>query len=297
MKYLGSLILIIWIMISCTTNKKDVTPSKVKMSSFDPVSYLRNGQAVPEILIVGTFHFGYPGQDSHVTEDDYKIDILSKKKQNEVKELVDYIAQYKPTKIMVERSGNIGYLMHRYREWQAGRYMLKAEEIDQIALRLLDRFDLDTLYGIDANSMVTDMERSQDSLNIKPISERIWAEQDKALYKNKFDDRYWEWYDRGDVRSYNMPLLDYFKEMNSLEYIKYYHGHYILSDDTDNFNEVDALALNWYSRNLRMMKKIQMVETTPEDRIMVLVGAGHSSILRQQFESTPEYELVEFGEL
>ena len=46
-----------------------------------------------------------------------------------------------------------------------------------------------------------------------------------------------------------------------------------------------------------MMKKIQMVETTPEDRIMVLVGAGHSSILRQQFESTPEYELVEFGEL
>lgn len=297
MKNLCSLILFVLMTMSCNPSKNGLAPSKANKSSFDPVTYLRNGHDVPEIMIMGTFHFGYPGLDSHVTEDDYRIDVLSKKRQDEVKKLVDYVAQYKPTKIMVEVNGKEDRLMKQYRAWKAGTYDLRANEIDQIGMRLIDKFDLDTLYGIDANSMIKDLYLSKDSTAIEPITERIWAEQDETLYENKFEDRYWDWFDLDDKRKYNMNLLDYFMEMNSPEYAKYYHGIYIMSDDTDNFNGVDNLAINWYSRNLRMMKKIQMVETTPEDRILVLVGAGHSSILKQQFESTPEYELVEFCSL
>jgi len=41
----------------------------------------------PDVLLVGTFHFGYPGQDAHKTAEDKKVDILSEQKQKEVEEL------------------------------------------------------------------------------------------------------------------------------------------------------------------------------------------------------------------
>ena len=280
-------------LFSCLFACSSVLHSQMK----DPAAFLRGGEKVPKIMIVGTFHFGYPGLDSHKTDEAYKVDVLSEKKQKEVKELVDYIAQYKPTKILVETGKNTGFLMHRYKAWKAGKYELKRKEIDQIALRLLDRFNLDTIYGIDANSMSRELYKSKDSLCTRPVLDRIYKAQDSALFVNKFEDRYWEWYDEEDVHTYEMKLLEYFKVMNSPAHIKRMHGHYILSDKTDNYNSVDGLLLNWYSRNLRIMKNIQMTQPTSEDRVLVLIGAGHAAILKQQFESTPEYELIEFGEL
>ena len=73
-----------------------------------------NGKNRAEVLLVGSFHFGYPGQDAHKTSEEDKIDILSEEKQKEVQELSDYIARFKPTKIMVETGANTGYLMRRY---------------------------------------------------------------------------------------------------------------------------------------------------------------------------------------
>jgi len=198
---------------------------------------------------------------------------------------------------MVETGKNTGFLMHRYKEWKEGSYKLKRKEVDQVALRLLDRFNLDTIYGIDAPSLSRELSRSKDSIYAKPILDRIYADQDSTLFVNDFEDRYWEWYDNDDIKTYEMDLLSYFKVMNSPQQIKRMHGHYILSDKTDNYNVVDGMMLNWYSRNLRIMKNIHMSQPDSDDRVLVLIGAGHAAILKQQFECTPEYELVEFCDL
>lgn len=258
---------------------------------------LRNNQEVPKVLLVGTFHFGYPGLDDHKTEDAYKVDINSPERQKEVQDLVDYIAQYQPTKILVEAGNNTRSLMQQYRAWKAGNVALRKREIDQIGFRLMRRFQLDTLYGIDANSFVREIVQSRDSIYIKPILDRIYKQQPDSLYESTFDDQYWEWYKLQDRRTVEMHLLDYFKKLNSEHHINRMHGHYILSDKTKNYNGVDGLILNWYSRNLRIFKNIQMVGATPSDRILVLIGAGHVPILQQQFESSPEYELVRFWNL
>ncbi len=59
----------------------------------------------------------------------------------------------------------------------------------------------------------------------------------------------------------------------------------------------DVLAAFWYSRNLRIFRKVQDITENNEDRILMIVGSGHAAVLRQLFECSPEYEFIEFNNL
>ena len=50
-------------------------------------------------------------QDIHKTDKDKRIQILSEKGQNEIKELLEYISKFKPTKIFVEDFNKNNVLM------------------------------------------------------------------------------------------------------------------------------------------------------------------------------------------
>ena len=263
----------------------------------DPDEFLVKGDDMPEVLLVGTFHFAYYGYDAHVTSEENKLDILGEKKQKEMKELVDYIAQFKPTKIVVEGGRNTGYLMHQYRDYKSGKVKLRAREIDQIGFRLMDQFNLDTLYGADARGLFSDLSESKDSAVFHPFLEEMYEDWDFNS-DDEMDKRYTEWYEYGDRLAKEISLLDYFKVANSDKEIKRMHGAYLVGDfKLGEHRGADALAIHWYTRNLRIFRNIQNIDTTPEDRILVLFGSGHISILKQLFESTPEYELIPFGSL
>jgi len=262
----------------------------------DPDIYLRGNDQVPQILLLGTFHFGYPGLDTHITKDENKLDILSTQRQQELTDLLTYIKLFKPTKIMIETESNTGYLMDRMRNWKAGEEKLGRRESDQIAIRLADQIGLDTIYGVDADGLAYELFQSQDSIQAEQLLGKYFAEREDNT--NVFDQRYWNWYEKQDVLAYESNLLDHFKYMNDEKFIKRMHGHYILSDQHSDYNKMDGwLLLNWYSRNLRIVKNIQKIDTNPDDRILVLFGAGHIAILMQQFEASPEYELVQFKNL
>ena len=68
----------------------------------DPDSILAGGRPLPRVLLVGTWHFDYPGLDAHVTSEEHKMNIFSEKRQRELAELLDYIARFQPNKIAVE---------------------------------------------------------------------------------------------------------------------------------------------------------------------------------------------------
>jgi hypothetical protein len=54
-------------------------------------------------MLLGVYHFNNPGKDSYNTEVD---DYWSDKRQKEIKEVVDLLEEFKPTKILVELSPN-----------------------------------------------------------------------------------------------------------------------------------------------------------------------------------------------
>lgn len=254
-------------------------------------------QQRPEVLLVGTFHFGYPNLDAHKIAKEDQVDILSESKQKEVLELVEYIARFRPTKIVVEGGLNSGYLLRRYERWQNGKATLRAEEIDQLAFRLLDQFNLDTLYGCDAPGLTYDMEQSADSLIFVNYLAEVFADYDWQS-DDPMDSLYRSWYEQSVKYSVELPLLEYFKYINSEEAIKRTYGAYLIGDfKLGEFRGADALALYWYSRNLRIFRRIQRINASPEDRILVLFGAGHIPILKEQFEASPEYEVLLFSDL
>ena len=60
------------------------------------------GEPRPKVLLVGSMHFAYYGYDVHKTSEENKIDFLSPQRQKEIDELADYIARFKPNKIVIE---------------------------------------------------------------------------------------------------------------------------------------------------------------------------------------------------
>lgn len=264
---------------SMVAAQKNVEPST---KSFFPNERIK-------VLFVGSFHFHYPGLDSHVTADREKIDVLSASKNKELSDLVKYIEKFKPNKIAIEAVPDWN-ATQKLREFKAGAHQLERDERYQLGMRIATDLKLDTLYAIDDNSMVSDL-----SKEIPAYFKNLFKDYD---YKSDdpYSKMYGKWYEREDRMRSEMTLLDYFKYTNSRSYHQLGHGAYLVGDfKLDNNRGADALAINWYSRNLRIFRNLQSISESHKDRILVIFGNGHGAILRQLLESSPEYEIVELA--
>lgn len=263
----------------------------------DPDSILVGNRKQPSIFLVGAFHFAYYNLDAHKTSKENQVDILSDQKQNEMQDLLDYIEKFKPTKIAVESGPVTGYLMKRYQAYKNGVRKLGNNEIEQIGFRLLDKFKLDTIYGIDAQGVYWDLYDCRDSLTLRPILDSISKD-----YDYKSDDSisklYEKFYKEKDKLAQKLTLLNYFKYINSDKVLNRGFGAYLTGDfELGSKRGADMMAMDWYSRNLRIYRHIQQITTSPNDRILVIIGSGHVTVLKHLFECSPEYKLIKFNQL
>lgn len=267
----------------------------------DPDSILVQSDTLPKVLLVGTWHFNYPGLDAHSTEENLRINIFSERRQEELKELLDYISKFKPTKIAVEGGRNSGYLIRRFERWKNGTRPLGASEIDQIAVRLMGRFSLDTLYGVDAYPLLLEIRDNRRADSTKTNKDYIDSLIEGNSYggNDKISQRYSEFYRFKDTLEVENTLLQNFKYINSDKVLDRGFGAYLNGyfKSGDRYEGVDGLTMGWINRNLRIYRNIQNIDFDKNDRILVLFGSGHIQILKFFFEASPEFELIEFGAL
>ncbi|MBK8498850.1 MAG: hypothetical protein IPL52_08535 [Flavobacteriales bacterium] len=262
----------------------------------DPDSILITGP-IPKVLLVGTFHFEYYDLDAHVTDKDKRVNVKDPRRQREMEELVDHIARFKPTAIAVEAGANTGWLIRRYRDYQRSDSLPRADEREQIGFRLMKRFGIDTLYGVDAPTLLSDLWDHPDSTVLHPILDSIYADWD-FTNDDAISQRYKEYYRSSDAFHVNHTLLESFMYHNADKTLDRDYGAYLNGDfKLGKYRGADGLAMHWYARNLRILRNIQELHLKPEDRLVVIYGAGHMGILKHLFECTPEFELVKFGEL
>lgn len=257
-----------------------------------PSEYFTNQKT--KVLVVGSFHFDYPNLDAHKTEKGDQVDVLSPKTAKEVTELINYIKKFKPTKIAIEAWPNWN-ANQKLKEYKEGKHTNQRDERYQIAMRVAKELNLNELYSIDANSILDDLGEKfgkKDSLYFKNLS---------ADYDFLSDDLISKQYNnflKNTERKNFQSILDLFKFMNSKEYHQYEYGAYLSGDfKLREHDGADMLALYWYDRNLRMFRNIQNIPHTSEDRILVVAGNGHASVLRQLFTSSPEFDYIEFDSL
>lgn len=244
--------------------------------------------------MVGSFHFDYPNLDAHKTEKGDQVDVLSPKTSKEVTELIKYIKKFKPTKIAIEAwpDWNANQKLKEYKE---GKHTNQRDERYQIAMRTAKELDINELYSIDANSVLDDLQEKfgkTDSLYFKNLSSDYDFVSDDVISK-----QYNSFFKSTEPKNFK-SLLEMFKFMNSKEYHQYEYGAYLTGDfKLREHDGSDMLALYWYNRNLRMFRNIQNIPHNSEDRILVIAGNGHASVLRQLFTSSPEFDYIEFDSL
>ncbi|GAA4165166.1 hypothetical protein GCM10022217_36910 [Chryseobacterium ginsenosidimutans] len=257
-----------------------------------PSEYFPNPKT--KVLVVGSFHFDYPNLDAHKTDKDDRVDVLSPKTAKEVTELINYIKKFRPTKIAIEAWPNWN-ANQKLKEYKEGKYADQRDERYQIAMRIAKELNLTELYSIDANSVLNDLQEKfgkKDSMYFKNLSADYDFLSDDLISK-----QYNAFFKSSEPKNFK-SLLDLFKFMNSKEYHQYEYGAYLSGDfKLREHDGADMLALYWYDRNLRMFRNIQNIPHTSEDRILVIAGNGHASVLRQLFTSSPEFAYTEFSSL
>lgn len=283
---------------ACSSNRALVHAPDNRTSRTDPDSFLVGHDSLPRVLLVGSWHFNYPGLDAHKTSETDQVNILSPHRQAELSDLLDYIARFKPTKIAVEGGRNSGYIMRRFAAWKKEGKPLGASETDQIGFRLLDRFKLDTLYGVDAYPLLLELADARSKTADSTYLDRILAHHYFGG-RDSISQRYQQFYAYRDRQQTQLSLLESFRYLNSEKVLNRGFGAYISGGqfDAKRYEGADALSMFWFNRNLRIYRNIQNIITSPGDRVLVLFGAGHISILHYLFTCSPQYKYVRFNEL
>ena len=104
----------------------------------------------PRVLLLGTFHFDNPGRDAH--EPKYTYDLFGEQGQRELGEVLGRLAEFAPTKILVENpsadQGSVDRWYASYRDGTAGK---AANEIVTVGFALGQRLGHERVYAFDAD--------------------------------------------------------------------------------------------------------------------------------------------------
>jgi hypothetical protein len=237
-----------------------------------------------EVLVLGVYHMANPGHDIFNMHAD---DVLAPGRQQQIAELDAVLAKFKPTKIAVENDSQTK-LNERYAKYLAGQYVLTANEIDQIGLRLAKDLGHTTIYAVDADGdfpfprVVNFAKATGQSARLDEVMTGGWGAMVKA---------------QGEFLQTH-TVLQTLLFMNSEARVAQDVGYYFQLaryGEPGDYAGPDLLA-EWYRRNVRIFNNVTKLVTTPEDRILLIFGAGHLGWLRQDFASDPTLRLRKLEE-
>ena len=231
-----------------------------------------------EVLVLGVYHMANPGHDVFNMHAD---DVLAPKRQQEIAELAAVLEKFKPTKIAVEHDSE-RKLNERYAKYLAGQYVLTANEIDQIGLRLAKDLGHTAIYAVDADGDFP-FQRVINYAKATGQSAKLEAMMGEIGEMVKAQGEY--------LKSHT--VLQTLLYMNSDAKVAQDVGFYYLEaryGEPGDYAGPDLLA-EWYRRNVRIYNNVTKLVATPEDHVLVIFGAGHLGWLRQDFAADPTLRL------
>ncbi|MBZ5598282.1 MAG: DUF5694 domain-containing protein [Acidobacteriia bacterium] len=239
-----------------------------------------------QVMILGTYHMNNPGQDKYNLKAD---DVLTAQKQKEIDEVLDRLQRFRPSKIAVEGQYNQSIWTSRYADYIAGKHELGRNEIEQIGFKLAKRLNHSTIYPVDYQMWMDGRVPAEIAPPVKPPK--------PAPASSSADNQARpDWVVQGDEVLKKSTVLEYLRFANSEEAKRPDHASYLdmlLPDETDApYGQADEVT-NWYKRNIRILTNINRVADLSNDRILLLIGSGHLTILSDLVRQTNYYCLVD----
>jgi hypothetical protein len=241
-----------------------------------------DGDEPKQVLLLATYHFQGSTSDSFSTKAD---NVLSDKRQDELALLLDQIARFEPTKVVVERprtsqvATNAAY--ERFLKEDSG---LGGSEVHQVGFRLAQLMGHARIYAVDESN---DWFMDRVTTFAKENGQGELIEQ-LAATGQAVTTRESEFYS-------THTLLENFVHVNQPELLLENHRIYVdvLARIGKGDNHVGAeLVADWYKRNIKIFANVTRI-AEPGDRVLVLYGQGHVSILTQLFRDATDFEQID----
>ena len=251
-----------------------------------PLAMAAQTTTKPEILVLGTYHMANPGHDIHNSQVD---DVFSPARQKEISELTALLRRFRPTKIAIEASVGGQKVPREYAEYLTGKYALTRNEIDQIGFRLAKDLGHAKIYSVDEDGDFPFL-RVRNYAIANGQKERFENEQARVDVRVKAENAF--------IASHSVTqALELFNSDSSVARAvgEYYTGFLPFGEPYE-YAGADLLA-SWFQRNLRIYANIRALITSPDERVLVIYGAGHLGWLRQIVASDPGVVLRTLADL
>jgi hypothetical protein len=243
-----------------------------------------------EVMVLGTYHMSNPGLDVNNTRAD---DVLTARRQQELAALILALAEFKPTKILIEtQAPGPTFVDAGYTKFTPAQLNTNANEITQVAYRLAHHLGHSQVFGIDEQPgpgepdyfpfgpLQQFLASTGQTSELERMNEPIRAEIAR--------------FEAMQRESSVAQLLAHMNAPNSL-YSKIGPFYYESLRFGDGERQPGAdLNGGWYLRNAKIFAKLTHVATAG-DRVIVIFGAGHNYWLRHFTSETPGFVLVEPG--
>jgi hypothetical protein len=233
----------------------------------------------PTVLILGTFHMR-PTTDMFQSKID---DLLSNERQQEIRDVVERIKQFNPTKVAIEvDTKQDKSINEEYISYIKGNFELEVNEVHQIGFRIASELNHNKIYPVDW----------RDGAGKRGAGEVYeWAKTHQPeLFKNIFG---WLETTKKQPSQSKPSILEMYRNCNDIEEVKQHHRMYInmaCIGEIDNYVGMDWLIW-WYQRNLILFSNIARISNSSDGRILLIIGSGHVQILHQFLEESGHFKL------
>ena len=232
------------------------------------------------VLLLGTFHMSNPGLDMHNYESD---DVFAPKRQQEIQEVVEQLKLYNPTKVMVEAlTDKHEPLNKQYLSYVNGDFSLTANETHQLGFRTAAKLGHHDIYPIDWNEWIGGISLG----DVYDYAKLHFPELYEELNSNNQDGAKHNSMKTPTIRKMLLSL-------NNPKAVKADHKAYMTMARVGNGSNnigIDWLCNYWYRRNMIIYANICRL-SSPEDRILVIYGAGHIHLLSQFIKESDLFSL------
>lgn len=237
-----------------------------------------------EVLVVGVYHMNNPGRDIFNSKTD---DVLAPNRQAEIAQVVAALEKFQPTKIAVEAEAENERTPKNYADYVAGKHELTRNEVEQLGFRLAKEMGHKTVYPVDVDGEFP-YSRLLDYVKAHDRQKEFDALRDEIGKMVKAQDAY--------LASHT--ILETLVYMNSDSKVAGDVGFYFRQAEFgEPWNWAGAdLVSDWFRRNMRIYTNVMKLVDSPNERVLVIYGAGHLGWLQYAFSSNPNVRLRKLGE-
>lgn len=237
-----------------------------------------------EVLVLGVYHMANPGHDIFNMQAD---DVLAPKRQAEIAQVIAALKRFHPTKIAVEADVFGDRISKRYADYLAGKYELTRNEIDQLGLRLAKDLGHKTVYAVDADGEFP-FQRIVNYAKASGRSKELDAMMAEIGGMVKTQSAY--------LASHTVleTLLYMNSEDKVAEDVGFYYREAHFGEPGD-WAGADLVS-DWFRRNMRIYTNVVQLVDSPNERVLVIYGAGHLGWLQHDFASNPTLRLRKLAE-